>query len=453
LDPDIRWCWQHQAYSLAEKLLEGKRRASLLYPKRLPISNEQKIGLAFLYSAQEQWAKALQIYESYPNQPFRMGGNGPWGDVYTIIYPAALANECRESLALPPKENIPIFKPEPLIGFGGRGGAFDTDDTGLWVGVYGRLWNLTFDLTTNLLVSLPMDRQTPITSICVSPAAVWVATGGEGLFECDRATGKIQKYTTRDGMLSDHIACLRLAGGRLWLGYGNDTGYHLEHARSSAGRTLGGGLGHYDIPKREFTSFALSLTNNPDAHRNPFGNGVTEPLNQPPHRQVTDVACGPVGDPWFLALDHPLRHFRPAQQTWEGLDKIKECGCLAADSDHLYVGRCGAMASGIGFPTSGDQLGVSVLNFKDGQWRELKGGPEVFGGTVTALAVDRARLWVGGQGYVACFDLNQDKLITCGYLTADKLHKFAIQHIATGGGYVWIQHECAIYRARIPDLP
>ena len=427
--PAYKWSCDHKLYGMAARLLEGKISAAALYPKHVSgINNDDKLGLAFAYVGMQQWEKALKIFETYSNQPVRMGNEGPWGQMFSIVLTGKQAAYCRQKLGLSEARSSHEFDMgKPLLCLCSPS-TFTVDADGLWIGIGGQLLYLDFALKINLVVNLPMDASVPVTTLCLTPATIWIGTGGAGLIEFDKATRKVRQLTEKDGLMMNFISSLVLTGDTLWVGYGNERG---------------GGLGRLDLPTRRLTSFTLSLKEDPEVLRHPSGNIVRESTDQPTHRQILAVAGGTAGDAWFATEEHPLRHYRTRDNMWEGIDQVQNCTSLASDTEQLLVGQRWNYFS----QNKSGSLGVSILNFKDGQWRSFKEAEGLPPGAVTTLTLDGPNLWVGGMGYIALVDPARDKVLGFAYVQAK-----TVDRIQVGGGYVWAQFDWHLYRTPLNNV-
>ena len=276
-----QWSFKHRLYHMAAELLEGKIGTGT-YAK------DDKIGLGYAYFGDKQWEKALRIFETFSNQPVRMGNNGPWGYMFRIVFPGKWADRCREKFGLQLTPNPFEFKMgKPLLCLCSPS-TFTADADGLWLGINGQLLYLNFELKTNFVTNLPLDASVTITTICQTPSSVWIGTDGAGLIEFDKATQQIRLLTQKDGLFMNSISSLCLSDNELWIGYG-------------------AGLGRLDLLTKQLTSFTLSLTNDLNILKDSIGNTARESGNQPTRRQVIALAGGISGDVWFLT-DNSSRH-------------------------------------------------------------------------------------------------------------------------------------------------
>jgi hypothetical protein len=83
---------------------------------------------------------------------------------------------------------------------------------------------------------------------------------------------------------------------------------------------------------------------------------------------------------------------------------------------------------------------LETYSLVDGKRRRLLGGQRL-PGPATALALNGRDLWVGGMGFLALIDLDQDKIVKLAYIQARQ-----VDSIQFGGGWVWVQFNKHIYR-------
>jgi tetratricopeptide (TPR) repeat protein len=414
------WSFQHKQYGLAAQVMEGKLKAAAAEGNiSLNVQNgEDRIALAYAYLGMERWQQALAVFESFSNQPVAMLGNGPWGRGLNPVLTGKEAAYCRQKLGLPAGHSpLEFDMGKPLLCLC-TPSTFITDDSGLWVGIGGQLLHLDFDLKTNLVVNLPVDASVPITALCLTSSNVWIATGGDGLVEFDKASRQCRHLTEKDGLMMDKISSLHLDGNTLWIGYGHNTFYTI-----AVGQTEPGGLGKLDLPTGRFTSFTPSLSD-------------TEKVNAEKPTRITVMAmnAGAGGDLWFITADSvPLLYrFQPRNNLWDG--SRRACTALVGNSKQLIVSQYGSPA-------------LSILDFGEGRWRNLKATTEFLSGMVSTLTLDGDNLWVGGMGYIALMDPMQDKVRRFAYIPAS-----TVDRIQIGGGYVWAQFDWHLYRALLSDV-
>jgi hypothetical protein len=241
--------------------------------------------------------------------------------------------------------------------------------------------------------------------------------------------------------MMDGICSTLLLEDSLWLGYGhkNDPGWNDERKPS------GGGVGIFNFSTRQFTSFTRSMTTGTDALKYTGGNQYLELADEPPRRVVTALAAGSSGDIWFLNPGPTLRRYRSKDRVWEGFPQVRAGCCLATDAEELYAGEFRGLF-GKEAVRSGP-LGLIIFSFRDGQWRSFKTVPGLTSDTVSALTPDHGNLWVGGMGYIALVNPEQNQILKFAYVPARSVDK-----IQTGGGYVWAQFNGHLHRAPLSNM-
>jgi hypothetical protein len=323
--------------------------------RSLLISAEDKMGLAFNYLGAGAWQKALDVFQTYSNRPVFMGNGGLWGRPFTPVLTYNEAAYCRKKLGLPNESDPREFDMgKPLVCLHQPSKIAVVSD-GLWIGIGDQLVHLNFDLQTNLTVGLPISGSAPITCLCIGSSNLWIGTDGDGLVEVDKATRKCRQLTEKDGLMMDHISSLFLDHGLLWIGYGHQSG---------------GGLGQLDIVSRRLKSFTRSLLASAGVQNNPSGDQAPAQKEQPPHRLVFAITTSPDGVIWLLGDGSPLREYRPREDVWSTPTDVRD-DCLAADSERLFLGRYDSQYDHGLERNKSCELGVRVLNFKDGQSRSF----------------------------------------------------------------------------------
>jgi len=409
------WATDHHYDELALKVLETISRAAAVDPdaRSCFASEPDRLEFAFCYMACQRWSNSLSIFETYSNRPIEMGGAGSWGPPRTVVLPNKQAAYCREKLGLPrvidPHEFdlgepcLHFHEPKRYFPMSGENPVVAAAPDGLWIGISGTLMRLDFDLHTNLSARMPFEATSPFSAIDVGSSKVWLGTRGSGLIEFDKTTQKIQHYTEKDGLLMDDVSALRVLGDTLWIGYGKE---------------FGGGLGKLDLKTRTCTSFGASMY-------------TDSAVTMPPRSPVTEIRPGPDGDIWFIA-NLTLARYRVAKNLWEALPNKEgvAVGCFETDGEHLI--------KSLGLA----QLGLAIETIHGSERRLLDAGalPSV----PTTLTFVEHDLWIGGLGFVALVDLQENKIKKIAYVSAR-----SVDTIQRGGGYLWVQCDKHIYRMRL----
>ena len=87
-----------------------------------------------------------------------------------------------------------------------------------------------------------------------------------------------------------------------------------------------------------------------------------------------------------------------------------------------------------------------MRTFRDDQRRRLLGG-ERLPSSPTAMALQGRELWVGGQGFIALVDLEENKIKKLAYVPAR-----TVDQIQIGGGFLWVQFDKHLYRDSLRDF-
>jgi tetratricopeptide (TPR) repeat protein len=436
ISPGIwEWCLHHTNARLAVAALEGKFAAAAIYTIEASYTNhvgtvrvddEDRIHLAQAYEGTQQWEKALRLFEHFAGQPFR--------DFGRVVFTDREADYCRRKLGLAlPSKGIEFHMGKPVCPLC-RDAMFTTGEEGLWLGLGAQLVHLGFDLKTNDAINLPGNDPAPIAAIWLTTSNIWLGTDGEGVYQFDKVTRGFHNWREKDGLLMDKVASLYLSPEALWIGYGRRV---READLKSAG-----GLGRLDLKTGQATSFTPSILAATEARQ-----AGRPPATAPTRGSVLTLFEAPRGQIWFVSEDHGyfmLGRYRTAQNTWDG-PFFSDCTSVLADSQHIVSGH---YWNHMGEDRTGP-LGVRVLELgdKDGKWRDLKHPERLPPGRVTAMALDGDKLWVGGFGYLALVDPARDEVRAVDYIQAETVDRLHI-----GGGYLWAQFRCGLYRATLADI-
>ena len=211
----------------------------------------------------------------------------------------------------------------------------------------------------------------------------------------------------------DDVSALRVLGDTLWIGYGKESG---------------GGLGKLDLKTRTCTSFGASMY-------------TDSAVTMPPRSPVTEIRPGPDGDIWFIA-NLTLARYRIAKNLWEALPNKEgvAVGCFETDSEHLIKSLGLAQIGLASVPNRGT---LELRAFRDGSERRLL-DTGALPSVPTTLTLVEHDLWIGGLGFVALVDLQENKIKKIAYVSAR-----SVDTIQRGGGYLWVQCDKHIYRMRL----
>lgn len=456
------WCFNAKLYVLAAEVVEAKRDAALRRPE-IGFNEHDKIQLAFAYLKLERWRDALLVLEDLGEVSVVMGWEGPWGEASDPFWPARQAVLCRAKLGMaqPASTGLAALR-EPCLCLH-TSSAFATSPAGLWIVIGAKLLQLGFDLQTNKVVSLPIAHNAEITALCLGSEKIWIGTGGEGLVECDMASGKCRLMTEKDGLLINHITSLCLQDKTLWIGFG---------------RERAGGLGALDLRNGHFSALTPALPADPlDARK-------SDPPDGPPRHAVSSLEGTAPGQLWMLVAGRGLCRYRLAQNSWDtatfGNGVWLQCFALNGDSliagFSLVQGRL--LIENERPPGDTNQLGTTervvtleesarlqadsamhrrirgftvgespykgelrLLRLRDETWQKL-GGDSVLPAPPGLLLIDGNDLWLAGSTYIAVFDLAQNKIRAVCSIPSSSVNRIQI-----GGGFLWAQFDKHLHKA------
>jgi tetratricopeptide (TPR) repeat protein len=468
---DYEWSLEKKWPALAAEIMEAKRQAAGREPK-IPLTDTDRIRLAFAYVNLERWRDALEVFEELGETPVNMDFNGPWGSPFRPFLPAAAAAECRAKLGLPPVQIAGRFDfGKPCLCLH-TPSVFAATEDALWVAIGGKLLQLGFNLATNLEVALPVDSGVAFTAICVSPEQVWMGTESAGLIEYNTATRKCRVIAEADGLLRNDIGCLCRQGDVLWIGCG------------SSGRR--GGLAKLDLRSGRVSAFTPSLPEEPISSTSPITFERADPSDGPPAHAIHGLGGGLAGEVWMFVSKQGLRRYVSASNTWGPIqsDLGGEIVSFTTDREHLIAGlqfeqlavtlqnrhkeadgtivgvltnivitraefkrmveRRDELAPRISNTTGGtipDQGGLASYDLRDGYWKMLLDS-EHLPAPPTKIFVVGGDVWVGGLGYVAVVDAAKKSVRKLCYIPSR-----TVDGLQVAGGFLWAQYDNHLHKA------
>jgi hypothetical protein len=147
--------------------------------------------------------------------------------------------------------------------------------------------------------------------------------------------------------------------------------------------------------------------------------------------QITE---GAPGEMWMAVWDAGIVRYYMESNIWETLstpDSLNKMSSLAFSQKRVLAGCMDPsiypnMKDGVGF-------GLHAYRTEDAQWPRMAFQDSLPSNIVTALASDGPDVWIGGDGYVAVANLDQDKIRKICYTRA------TIGNICVKDGFAWIQ--------------
>jgi hypothetical protein len=239
----------------------------------------------------------------------------------------------------------------------------------------------SYDLDANSTheVGLPMKLENSISAIEADTGVLWLGTGG-GLIRISLSDGTVREFTEKDGFPTPAITALRLAGGRLFIGFN-------------------GALGYLDTSTEKFTGLMAGAN---------LRNDWAQAMQEPPAGTINSITTLD-GTNFWISSNHGFQHFDFGSNKWslatpKGL--ANEIGgllenAISINSKYLAVMDFKHCAAACQLP--------------DPQWTRVDLVTNQNDNDTTAIALDPAEpdyLWIGGsQGKVTLFDLAASKII------------------------------------------
>jgi tetratricopeptide (TPR) repeat protein len=410
LEGPSTWAFNHRRLDLVVRLAEVRQRA-VDRGLAAPIPDRNQVQLGYAYLLQDQWQKALPLFQGLGNRSVRMDRNGPWGHFRHPVSAPALAQLCRERLGLPrdptdrhttlQRSNIKADFPV----------AFDVEGDVLWVAGGVSLMRYDHGSGTQSKFALPLADDSKITVVCAAPDMVWIGTHSAGLLGFDKRKEQIRQLRVSDGLLLDAIASLHFDGDTLWIGYGDSTR---------------GGLGRWDADRQRITTFLPGLEQAKlGGLASHHWDKELDPLDGPPRHPVNAIVSGQPGNLWLAVQRKGIQHFDVRSGRWAtfaSASREEWIPAAAADARMVAVGTRTGSTSTSG-PSNLPQRngGLSVRWPGSTEWTEFTESDGLPLNEVTALTLDGDTLWVGGPGYLALIDVNRREITRTWSFSAEEV--------------------------------
>lgn len=397
------------------------------------------VRMAYAHMAIGQYAEALRILETYGDIPLRLPDNGPWGNRKRTFLPIVPANQCRTNLGRPIVIStnrfkigdpcLHIHKPYKL--------AFQTN--GLWLATASQLMFLDLDLRTNIVIPLQNSVQASPHALCIGRSNIWIGSDF-GLISVSKTTRTCRQMNENDGMLMDTVRALALLGDRLWIGYG---------------KNRAGGLGWMNLATEQFTSLT------PDFSQKPADSTSSASGQLIPKTEVTDLyALGP--DALILEVGHTLL-YKPStgqlsliQAPYETLfgQFTQDSGQILSPVYHYfsYDEFCKQLEDsqfrhrhGKYFGQRLTRNGLGIRNETEEPWKVQ--WIDDLPSTPILIAVDGTDVYLGGESYVALYDLKTHSVRKKAFTPS-----FEVSALNVAGGFLWISLPGDVYRIPLSSL-
>ena len=362
-----------------------------------------------------------------------MFGDGAWGFAFAPVLPAVVADECRAKAGKPALKDPMRFElgDTPYVHFirdGPRKFSFEVEGDDVWIGIYNQIKR--FHGPGPFAASEPVElhefqrsTKTAATSICVGTNFIWVGTVDDGLFELDRNTGDVRHITMKEGLLLNGISHLYLQGQTLWIAYEN-----MDN----------GAVGTLDVQTHKFSALTPNLR--PEAGANSRSSDDQKQLDrddQPPQLPILCMTEGSPGEMWFGVDEKGLQSYRNSDGRWriimDNFANTIHLSDIAADPAHGQ-----ALIAVPEIPVFVNEKsytgGLVIYDYRQHKHTNMQIYQGLPSNDLTAVAIDGRIAWIGGRGFVAVVDIQEQKVLRIAYISAN-----CIKKIQLGKTYAWIQ--------------
>ncbi len=248
----------------------------------------------------------------------------------------------------------------------------------------------SYDLDANSTheVGLPIKLKNSISAIEADADVLWLGTSG-GLTRVSLSDGTVREFTEKDGFPTPAITALRLAGGRLFIGFN-------------------GAFGYLDISTGKFTGLMAGAN---------LRKNWAQAMQEPPAGTICSITTLD-GTNFWISSQQGFQHFDFGSNKWSmaaPMEITRELNSLSGNSisinsNYLVVRDSMHCAAACRLPGS-QWTRVDVVTNRDDD-------------DTTAIALDPAEpdyLWIGGfQGKVTLLDQATSKIIGEGTIPSPK---------------------------------
>lgn len=398
-------------------------------------SDMDKVKVAYECIGRGQWATAASVMESIGHRTVQMQYGGPWGYAFTPVLPALVADECRLKAGKPVIKDPLRFElgESPYVGFspeGSRHFAFEMEAEDLWMATYSQIKAFRGDgpfaaSKPSELHEFERTSKTETASIAVTRNYIWAGTFDDGLLELDRRSGVCRRLTTNDGLFLNGISHLRLQGQTLWIAYRNGDN---------------GAVGTLELPSRKFSALMPNLSPAAGANSQPYYNqALLDDPRQAPHLPIACMTDTGAGEMWFIANKKGLLRFRISDGDWNTAGLPVRDACfhdMTADVPHGLV----LMANREYDSLSGEKSvsgGLLIYDYRHNKYGRMLIREGLPSNDISAVAVDGRIAWVGGRGFVAVVDVQEQKVLRIAYVSASRVYG-----IRLSPPHAWVALSC-----------
>lgn len=423
----LGWAFDHKLNPLAAQMADtvlAARNAGV----KFDFEPEFQMRVVLAYSYADRPRDAIAATRLMDHEVVQMSGAGPWGRYPSWIMRDAVRRQNQKKLGEPMDPEPNGFVLDKPVNIPALPVLFVPDGEQLWMVNANRVWNVPVaggNSATNLIG--PESWLKP-SSLQQTANALWIGTD-LGLIRFDKLTQEVRRWTKADGLLLDEVQTLWLDGSQLWIGLGVQ--------RQSDHRWVGG-VSLLSLRDMSIRSFVPPLGEaREQLDRNPFNQAEPDWLKAPA-RPVKSFAG--MGDHQIaVAVDGVgVQAFDARAEKWEvSAPKLtsREIELLTASADWLIAGESPH------FFEPGRLQVLTIASRRTGDVHQFGTRDGLPFPSVTALALDGDRLWVGGPCYLLILDLPTRSVVRrC------MMNNTTVQQLQIAGDTVWGRMNRAIYR-------
>lgn len=387
------------------------------------MSPTQVVKAGYALVAVGRWEDALAKFQSLTNTPIvEMDHGGPWGGYPSQVAPFNRVRACHRALGRPePEDPLGIPIPKPVV-VRERPFVFLPDGDRLWLGCCDQLVEFSVRDGRAVTNHLGNDLSQPPQVMAQSADTLWIGTAGAGLLRVDKATRGIQRFTQANGLVSDNISALHLGAGRLWVG-------------CESGRV--GGLSWVDPATGKVGTMTPALVKAEKVDgREPWN--VEADWTAAPRRPVKALGSLGSGEVWVGVYGLGLLRHDLGRESWTAVVRREEdpsVACLAVSENWVAMGEA---------PRPRQHRDTHLLTVVP----RAGGAPTHLGvedglpyPSVTTMAMDGDRLWLGGPSYLAILDLKARRLVKRSLFSDSEVLQMSIE-----GDNLWVRMNRSVYR-------
>lgn len=423
----LGWAFDHKLNDLAAQMADtvlAARNAGV----KFDFEPEFQMRVALAYSYANRPRDAIAATRLMEFEVVQMRSGGPWGRHPSWLMRDALRRHNQKKLDEPLEPEPNGFALDQPVNIPALPVLFVPDGEQLWLVNANHVWNVPVaggNSVTNLLGPEPWMEPT---SLQQTANALWIGTD-LGLIRFDKWTHEVRRWTKADGLLLDEVQTLRLDGRQLWIGLG---------VQRQSDRRWVGGVSLLSLPDMRIRSFVPPLGEDRERlDKNPFSEDEPDWGKAPvrPVKSFTRTDANSIA----VAVDGVgVQSFDTNSEKWgASTPKLteREAELLAASADWLIAGEA---------PHFFDPKRLQVLTIASRRTGEVhhfgtrEGLPFP---SVTALALDGDRLWVGGPCYLLILDLPTRSVVRRCMMNNTTVHQLQL-----AGDTVWGRMNRAIYR-------